>query len=307
MKRLVFFASLFLVFSCDQYGPGNPYLGCLPAIQEANELDYEKHKHDEGVYPNDRQPKFDKLQEKEFARLKGTKMPLRAAHDFLSIVGDCAVFDGENYYFLMKFNTAVEISDRSTVLYNIFFCQENPYTRFGHLLLYYPQERLFSYDPRRDLVVEAGCGKGEHKLIHFCPGISNMSWDVDMDAKEIQKKMDVAVFAFSENDLNHLVKPLTGRRADYRKKSSSPEDSAINTQESFYKAAKADDFDSYAELDFVIGEEEEEDDERYYKTYELWKVLFPEKWQVIVDYRKKKIAEGNVFCVIDTDDSIFLK
>lgn len=87
-------------------------------------------------------------------------------------------------------------------------------------------------------------------------------------------------------------------------KRSTPEYIAADIMEAFYKAAAADNFEDYSEVDYGAGEMDgftEEEWKRYTKAEQQWKKDNAKKWKVIKEYRKKKIDEGFALCIIDMD------
>lgn len=299
MKRILLLSMAVLFFaSCgsdkSSEKQGNPYIGRIPELQveeyEASEA-FDQSKANTSWYYSDEKQEFDKMIAAELSSLQGVRMPCVSGQpDIFSVLGDVAVFKDGSYHALLCFNRAVSLY--FDVPYTVSFtnaAENQSYGEETQILFsrYFLEDgwhrvRVSSYFP------------GDCRLVNFY--INTIRFE---DATELQQKMDLAVLTLKSDDVRSL--DVHAEREYYF-----PENMAIEIQEAFYKAIVNDDMEAYDGVDYGFGEMdcfEDEDTASYFnQTYDLWKSIFPEKWQVIKDFRAKKIKEGYALCILDTED-----
>lgn len=233
--------------------------------------------------------KFTVKLDDELKKLEGVVMPCTSGNPAAySIAGDVAYFKDRRYYFLFHFNQDVQTPSSTT--YPINFINKADQMQYGmeyQLITFYKGtecERPF---------LRSQYKAGSYMIGSFF--LSSLTCD---DVDLFEEKVDMAVPTIPET----LLTPVT---EFYSGDHTTPEDLAIAYQEGYYNAIVNNDEEAFYSLDYEYGESSEPSSqlaqEKFGLAYELWKVAYPDKWKVIVDYRKKLISEGNMLVNVDTD------
>lgn len=227
---------------------------------------------------------------KDMTGMDGLLMPcISGQPDIFSVEGNRAVFSREMYNVIIKFNCGVSVV--GDPCFNVYFKDTTTNEVVGKEV-----QIMFNRTTQMDgwLREVKAYNKGDYRILPFYINSIETS-----DAGKLEKA-NLAVIEFLPDGF-YKSKSDRLRHFYYF-----PEAAAIDFQEAFYDAIVTNDMEKYDGVDYGCGEFDAYDgtDWNYYnRAYELWKVLNPQKWAVIRDFRKQKIKEGHLLVIVDTEDA----
>lgn len=219
MKKLILLIAVVLLYSCDDYGPDNKYIGHIPGIQNAEGEAYVKWKSHakEGAFDN---KKYKDQVSKEEAKLEGVKMPCVSGHpEVFSVVGDVAEFKDGWYHVQLIFNKAISIKSSSTL--NVCFFNMDEQQMLG------AETQMYSIG-----IGISNYWKGDYTRWRF--SLNSIRYN---DYVELQQKANIAVLYFGKDSFSPNRVRRYGESSSNKNIQSYQFDEAVRQKIDSFKAA----------------------------------------------------------------------
>ncbi len=218
-------------------------------------------------------------------KLKGVKVSCVSGQpEYFSVLGDVAVCDGITYQVLLKFHKTASIFSSGSI--DILFVNSQDNKVYGN-------KTQIMFGGSLENRYTAG------SVVLYSLFLNDIQYS---DLSLLLDKTDRFVLSIRE-------KPVEVESPDTRP-AFTPAGMAVDFQEEFYKAIVDNDMEAYNGCDYGFGEFEFGESyewAQFNKAYDLWKMAYPEKWEVIKAFRKQKIEEKYALCALDVEDPDWTK